>query len=132
MTTKTTRYETDDDDYSLFVNTCKIWIARFGLTDWCINFAHLDDIKSNSQAWVNRLYPSRSAAIVLNKNWGDTEPTAEEVKDCAIEEVLHILLYPLLSHENADDKELFEEHGIIFRLINFINSWEQSKEAIRK
>ena len=118
---KENRYETDEVDFTLFVDTCKLWVARFGLIDWAISYTHLEDVKSRNQAWVNRAYPARSAAVVLNKDWGETEPTAEEIKNVACEEILHILLYPLVNHETTEE-EIFQEHGIIYRLINYFNT----------
>ena len=107
---------TTERDFELFKKECKKWIDRLGLHDWEYSFAH-----DNIDAMANCTSKNLAKIIILRLNKEITlvdKTKREEIKICALHEVLHVLLENLFYFANSREFNIEEyykkEHSIQF------------------
>lgn len=114
--------KTTKQDFERFKTYCLYWQRELGLDDWHLYFYHKSIDDSFAQTTSN---PSgRGASITFNTKWVDRPTTDDELKQCALHEVLHIVTSPLLTEARsrfADEYTMdAEEHSIVTRMTNII------------
>ncbi len=114
--------QTTKKDFSIFVERCKYWIKVFGLTEWEINFRHESGGKtmSDSFSWIITDNEGNQFTIISLNTERERTPSAENLKEDARHEVLHLLLADLC---NAGEERYVSrdqlhkaEHMVIRRL----------------
>lgn len=115
--TKTTKAHFDK-----FKSYILYWQRELGLDDWHIYVYHkkLEDAFANTTASTE----GRGATINLSTTWSGRDISDEELKQCALHEVLHIVTAPLVNEARARFADSYSldaaEHSIVTRLTNYI------------
>ena len=113
--------KTTAKDFKIYKKAIRLWIDKFGLSDWRVEVLHKKDI-NDSRGSVTYNSGERCCTIFLAPTWeNDIEPTKEILECTALEEVLHVLFARLttlavdryLQHENDINEE---EHSVIHKI----------------
>lgn len=109
--------------FELFKKEAELWLRRFGLTDWSIEFRWQDEEeKGQSRAWCRYNSYQKLGTISLTRDWSGDQVTDQKVKVCAIHEVSHLLFDPLelIAELRTFDKDDLarETHRLIRRFEN--------------
>ena len=110
--------KTSKADFEAFKKTVVYWQNKLGLTDWKLYLSH--DTVENTLAWVRRDNEGRCASIGLSVNWEHQKVSRKLINECALHEVLHILLanlrYAGQQRQTTETDFSIAEHEIIRRL----------------
>lgn len=111
--------EKQTDTFLIFKKEGQRIIALLGLKDYEICFKKSEDITKS--AFVDWIPGNHCFTVSFSPSYAK-EFTIEEIKNAAIEEILHILFahfWELAKAREFNEDELeYEEHRIIYRLIN--------------
>ena len=118
--------KTTEAHFKIFKIECEKWIARFGLTDWFVDFYHEDWSEScgEGDAWCRWVKEGRAASLCLNTSLEniDGKSAPAFLRRLAVHEVAHILfarIQDLAKSRFVEVREIEEEiHVIIRRLEN--------------
>ncbi len=107
--------KTTEKDFELFKITCKEWLEKLQLSDWCILYEH-KEIGNLGQSTLNEI--DGLATITLTIDFGDDILNDEAIKEVARHECLHILVAELARlaknrYITANQVRQAEEHLVL-------------------
>lgn len=116
--------KTTDDDFASFREFVHFWQAELGLIDWKIYVFHQ---KPDPGAFATTCTSpvSRAASIRLALSWPDRPVDDNNLKECALHEVMHVVTADLRSEAYArftleEDLDV-AEHALVIRLTHYIS-----------
>lgn len=118
--------KTTKTQYRFFQKRCIHWMHTLGIKDWDVAFCHI----GLDGAWATTARePKNRGATISFCNDAPIEPqpmTDEVIDQCALHEVLHLLLGDMVDfheeHATRDRREAIDtiEHRVIRTLENFV------------
>ena len=115
--------KTNSKHFRLYRETARKWISVFGLTDWDVDFYHIEDEDCMSSCLGNS--QAGSASLRFSKEWGEVPITDVEIRRTALHEVLELLLLKYrteaMNRYSTEERIDTESHAVIQRLINVLN-----------
>lgn len=115
--------KTTKKDFKLFKKECRKWIKKFGLTEWLISFKH-EKLKDDREAECRSHYTAKWVYLGLSSELQDYDKSRKYIKDCALEEVIHLMLASMseLSRQRfTRESELNKaEHEIVMRIMHVL------------
>ena len=130
-----TSNKTTKRHFEIFQKEALLWIDRFGLTEWRIDFFHGDNQSfppDSCRAWFDADVGGLVAMIGLAADWGGDKITDKLLRQSAMHEVLHVLMAQMswLADYRFPTKGAFleEEHKVIRRFENLY--YGQGKKKI--
>jgi len=129
----------NDADFEMFKEECRWWLARFGMSDWDVDyFNQLPNNAGDSMACTSCSCASMRAMIYFNKETDSvdvlTMSKEELIKMCAQHEVIELLLstFEYLAKQRAWDEDAWqqENHRVIHRIRHALR--EGARDVLRE
>lgn len=125
----TDNYTTTPEHFALFKHEAQWFIDLFGLWDWRVEFRH-ELQEGDLAACEHNTGCGKVATLTLSTDWGDHNPTPEQMRKTAFHEVCHLLLADALGAAcfmDLSPQQRFmhldrAHHAIIRRLENVVLS----------
>lgn len=118
-----TKNRTTTKHFQIFKKEARLWIDRFGLTNWEVIFYHEDDGDEELRGWMTAVFDHQIANIGLARSWVNSKVSVRGIKKTAFHEVVHLLLanFSILGQERWSIQKAYqaEEHAVIRRLEEF-------------
>ncbi len=110
-------------DFARFVEQVGVWLVRFGVSEWQIDYRH-EQLAPSTSAEVEFDNEGKSATFRLNECVESSSDHLVDVDALALHEVLHLILadFAWVASRSRDRDEIVisHEHEVINRLMRVL------------